>query len=176
MGSCVPKKSSNLSQFQSIPPEILSRYPRSAEIKINFKNYIGRIIKEQMISFDLTEPELIQSETLHINSLKLKTSLCVLPGLETRQRTPVVCQDSAFYLHDDRSLFLVLMDGHGKEGEKVVKFCHALIENLYNTEKDLQIVINIQQDPFKFFALITETCDKALNSPSNDFSSTLSGA
>lgn len=163
-------------QIQSMPQEVLCHYPRSAEIKVNFKNYIGRIIKEQMISFELTEPELIQTEMLLINNTKLKASLCILPGLETRQRTRVTCQDDAFYLHDEQSLFLVLMDGHGKEGEKVVKFCHALIENLYKTEKDLQRVMNIQQDPFKFFALITETCDKALNNPNNDFSSTLSGA
>ena len=176
MGACVPKRQTRGLPFQTIPHDLLCCYPRSGTVSIRYKNYIGRVINEQTITFALTEPQITNAETLFINNFKLQASLCVLPGLETRQNTQVTCQDTAFYLLDDRSLFLVLMDGHGKEGEKVVKHCHQLIEDLYKTQKALQSVTPIQQDPFEFFSLITKTCDQALESSAVGFSSAYSGA
>lgn len=176
MGGCIPRKHNKGFLFETIPHDLLCRYPRSGSVAIRYKNYIGRIINEQLISFALTEPQLTNTETLFINSFKVQASLCVLPGLDTRQNIHVNCQDSAFYLFDERSLFLVLMDGHGKEGQNVVKYCHDLIESLYKSQKSLQSVIPTQQDPFEFFSLITQTCDKALENSEAGFSSTYSGA
>jgi serine/threonine protein phosphatase PrpC len=95
--------------------------------------------------------------------------------MDTRNPGSKVCQDEAFFLSDERSLFIVLFDGHGNEGEKVVEFCKKIVENLYMTQKDLQIVRFMKKNPLEFFELITETCDKELEKKSSGINSMYSG-
>lgn len=140
MGGCAPKKKSKQIACQTIPLDLLCRYPRQACVTIKFKNYIGRITSEQNINFSVTEPTQIKSDTFYINTLKVHLSLSILPGMDIKQKLQYSCQDLTFYLSDGHSILLVLMDGHGKEGDKVVSFCSTLIESLYTTQKDLQRV------------------------------------
>jgi hypothetical protein len=176
MGGCIPNKKTRAQIGQTIPLDQLCRYPRTGSVTIRFKNYVGRITNEQVVDFNLTEPKDVKTDTLFINSLKLQISSCVLPGMDVKQKSRYECQDLAFYMSDGQSILLILMDGHGKEGAKVVTYCLKVIGNLYDSQKDLQKVKNKQSDPEEFLKLVTKTCDEQLDEKKSGFSSAQSGA
>ncbi|OMJ74299.1 hypothetical protein SteCoe_26823 [Stentor coeruleus] len=170
MGNCLYCKTKNKKQNLIIPDDVLCKYPRTGSVKIRFKNYIGKITNEQIVDFTVTEPTSLTTNIIPVGLGKIFLSLCILPGMDTRNPGSKVCQDGAFFLSDSRSLFIVLFDGHGNEGEKVVEFCKQIVENLYKTQKDLQI-----KNPLEFFELITETCDKELEKKSSGINAMYSG-
>ncbi|OMJ73820.1 hypothetical protein SteCoe_27402 [Stentor coeruleus] len=171
MGNCVPRKYKNKQINLTLSADILCRYPRTGNVKIRFKNYIGKVTNEQIIDFTVTEPSTLASGILPVGGGKVFLSLCILPGMDTRNPGSKVCQDNAFYLSDDNSLLFVLLDGHGNEGEKIVQFCQQIVENLYKTRKDIQ-----EKNPFEFFTLITETCDQELEKKSSGLNASFSGS
>lgn len=175
MGNCVPRKYKNKQINPIIPADILCKYPRTGSVKIRFKNYLGKVTNEQIIDFTVTEPSTLASGILPVGGGKVFLSLCILPGMDTRNPGSKVCQDNAFYLSDENSLLVVLLDGHGNEGEKIIQFCQQIVETLYKTRKDLQEVISIKKNPFEFFTLITETCDKELEKKTSGLNANFSG-
>ncbi|OMJ76829.1 hypothetical protein SteCoe_23718 [Stentor coeruleus] len=171
MGSCIPRNSKSRRVNSTLPDEILCNYPRQGSVMVRFKNYVGKVTSEQKIDFMVTEPKILSCGAMPVGSSKAFVSLCILPGMDIRNPNSKICQDSAFYISDDNSLFVGLFDGHGNEGEKVACFCQEIVRNLYLTHKEIQ-----KKDPFEFFELITETCDKELEKKPSGINSSFSGS
>lgn len=175
MGSCIPRNSKSRRINSTLPDEILCNYPRNSSVMVRFKNYIGKVTGEQKIDFVVTEPKILSCGVVPVGCSKAFVSLCVLPGMDIRNPNSKVCQDNAFYISDEDSLLVALFDGHGNEGEKISYFCQEIVQNLYLTYKDIQKVTPIKKDPFEFFELITETCDKELEKKPSGINATFSG-
>lgn len=174
MGNCVSKKSKKAFNQTSISPEILCVYPRSGQVKIRFKNHLKKVTAEKVIDFTVTDPSNISCDRIHLMNSKMLISMCVLPGLDPKSISNKVCQDNAIYLHDEDSVLITLLDGHGSEGEKVVNFCLDVISNIYSTRKDLKVK-HKQSTPNDLISLLAETCDKQLNEKSNGINVLFSG-
>jgi len=57
-------------------------------------------------------------------------------------------------LKDDKSALLVLFDGHGPEGEKVVERCGEVVEEFFSTRK-----AEFEEEPSNLLNELTKKCD-----------------
>jgi hypothetical protein len=153
----------------------LCQYPRTSKIHIKMRNITGNVISSHITNFIVTEPILINSKEITLNSEKFLISSCVLPGLDPRGEYKKTCQDNCFFLHDSESVLCCLFDGHGKEGEKVAAFCEKIITNLFTKDKQMLNVKNTQENPNLFMKTATETCDRELCKKSSGIESDYSG-
>ena len=69
--------------------------------------------------------------------LPMKISGCVLPGMDFRKGLTKVCQDGFVCIVHNNSLFCLLADGHGPEGEIVCEYsltyCQKFIKKHFST-------------------------------------------
>ena len=167
MGTCARKKLK-----MSVPPfsQLDLKYPQKANLKVRTRNSKRR---QSFIEVELKLPRPLKvliegSFPCFPNS---KVSLCVIPGINPKQRTKKVCQDNCFFIKNSEIVLLALFDGHGLNGEKVVEF-------LYNTtieyfQKFSNKVKNVQQDYESFLRQLTINC--AIGLEKVEFDCSLSG-
>ena len=150
------KKEAVLSGKLSLSPEN-REYPRQAHISIRHLDESMRVRMEPL-SFSLTDPMVSNSKKL-VKDREYWASACVLPGMDPRSEIDKKCQDYCFFSSDEDSILIVLFDGHGAEGEKVVEFCSKVAEDFYRSSKS--------SDPTQFLVDLTERCHSALQKESS---------
>ena len=123
--------------------ERLCTYLRQAKVPIKVRNKTGTIVGSQSIEFQLSEPILVTSKEIQMNSETFLISSCVLPGQDPRGDYKKKCQDNCFYLRNDEGILCCLFDGHGSHGERVAEFCQLVLERLFQNEaKKLAVTSN----------------------------------
>lgn len=145
------------------------KYPVRAKLEIKQKDPSGRQIGTKSISFQFTRPFLYSSEPTSIQSAN-HISRCVLPGLDPHGETEKKCQDFCLYLTSADSILLALFDGHGKEGEKVVASCAAIVESFFKGS-----FATYSENPQKFLEDLCGACDSNVKITGNGIDSTNSG-
>jgi serine/threonine protein phosphatase PrpC len=86
------------------------------------------------VRFKLADPTTQLVETIDIGCHKFRCSACVLPGQDPQEKTQKVCQDRINLLQKPDYLFASLFDGHGPNGEEVVKFCDNFTSRAFQSE------------------------------------------
>lgn len=99
-------------------------------IKIKQKDNAGKETGFKSISFNLKPPFIYSSQTPTISKL-LHCSYCTLPGCDPSGTTEKKCQDICGVFSTPKSILLVLFDGHGKDGEKIVDVCLAATKEYF---------------------------------------------
>ena len=141
----------------------LLTFPRTADLHIFVQDDRKRVITDEKLRLNLTEPQVAFSQINLMGKQKVWSSGevyigCILPGMDTRGRHKI-CQDMLF-LETFQGLVLAgVMDGHGPKGEGVVTFCKRVIIDYFHTK-----VAQAEADPQKFLTEMTEECDKRLKS------------
>ena len=139
----------------------LLHYPRSANVHIKVKDEKGRVLTDEQIHVNLTEPTMSFSTPVSLGKWKAWASGtlhsgCILPGLDPRGREKV-CQDLVFIETFPGFTLAGVMDGHGPNGDQVVAFCKKFVYD-FIVEKQGEMASN----PSAFLTRMTEACDNAL--------------
>lgn len=145
------------------------KYPTNAKLQIKVKDSTGRQTGVSVVSFNFTKPFLYSSDSL-TNPLVSNISKCVLPGIDPRGEHPKVCQDICLYKSNNSKVLLILFDGHGKEGEKVVAACAKVADQFFDENSE-----RYDEDPMKFLEDLCNTCDSNVKKSGNGIDSTSSG-
>ena len=163
MGNCARKKLK-----MSVPPipQLDLKYPQRANLKLRNRNSIRRHSFIEL-EFKLPKPIKVLIEDNFPTFPNSKVSLCVVPGINPKQRTQKVCQDNCFCIKNSETVLLALFDGHGVNGEKVV-------ELLFNTSIKFFQNFSIKfQDFEEFLRQLVQNC--AFELEKADFDCSLSG-
>lgn len=107
-------------------------YAHSADLQIKDLRRDGTVEDIEQVHCALTAPSSFLSRRVTLGSLSYAVSACVLPGLDTRGNYIKECQDGVFVTSNDNGILLVLMDGHGVDGLKVVNVCLKYMEKFFH--------------------------------------------
>ena len=129
MGVCICL--SKITGSAGLPGPSQLEYPRSASVRLMRKDG-DRIFRDRFI-FSLPPP-LIQASSplIHFPGW---ASLCVIPGLDPRGLITKPCQDLCFMEVLGSSRLLGLLDGHGREGHRVVERCKGFAVSFYTNQQ-----------------------------------------
>lgn len=167
MGTCARKKLK-----MSAPPfsQLDLKYPQRTNLKVRTRNSIRRQSFIE-VEFKLPRPIKVLIEDSFPCFPNSKVSLCVIPGINPKQRAQKVCQDNCFFIKNSDSVLLALFDGHGVNGEKVVEFLsNTTIESFQKFSNKVKI---IHEDFESFLKQLSLKC--ALGLEKVDFDCSLSG-
>ena len=145
------------------------KYPTKARLEIKQKDPGGRQIGIKAVTFQFTRPFLFSSESLSIN-VAHHISRCVIPGIDPHGETEKKCQDICLYVYNKTDILLALFDGHGKDGEKVVASCAAVVESFFKENLE-----NYSANPQNFLEDLCNACDTNVKKSGNGIDSTSSG-
>lgn len=139
----------------------LLHYPRSSNLHIQVKDEKGKILTDERIHVNLTEPTMAFSQPVSLGKWKAWASGnlysgCILGGLDPRGREKT-CQDMVFLEMFPGFTLAGVMDGHGPKGDLVVSYCKKFVYD-YCQARQAEAV----SDPSSFLTLLTEDCDKSL--------------
>lgn len=100
--------------------QTVAKYGEIEEIEIKQYAADGSIEDIHRVVVALSSPATLQSQNITVSGRLCTVSSCVLPGLDPRGTYYKTCQDGLTLLQSQYGVLVVLMDGHGSEGEKVV--------------------------------------------------------
>jgi hypothetical protein len=138
------------------------RYPNHMRLRIRTRDTQG---KEgfRTVPFALKTPFLHKTPKSLFPPIEF-VSLCTLPGIDPTGTTEKKCQDICGVYSNPSAILLVLFDGHGKDGEKIVDIC--LNETAHLFEETFQEYIGNEK---AFLERICKTCDDSVKrNPSVD--------
>ena len=161
MGNCCIENKANARPFE---------YPEELTIYIKEKDAFNKLIKKDIITFNVTSPSYQFNDKFKIKSLSFDVSACVIPGLDPRQLVNKECQDSLICVENQSTILLALFDGHGKEGQRVVNFCCSFMKNYF-----IENYQSFVSSPKEAVENIIVNCDMALRSSSSKVEAKLSG-
>ena len=131
-------------------------YDRSAILQIRMEDDHHKLIVDDRLSVQLTEPAHAFSLKYSASNREVWGSGCVLPGLDPRGGFKA-CQDLVFVETFEGVLLAGEFDGHGVEGESVVQYCKRFA--LPYLKNNIQLAKN---DPEGFLINLNEECDRNL--------------
>jgi len=135
----------------------LLHYDRSALLHIHVVGERGQVIEDDRLSVHLTEPTIVFSQAFQLlEDNTVWGATCVLPGLDPRGGYKA-CQDMGFVEVFEDVLLAGIFDGHGQEGEPVVKYCKRFAAPYLKAHID-----QVRSQPQKFLSSLNEDCDKSL--------------
>jgi len=139
----------------------LLHFPRSANVHIKVKDERGKLLTDEKIHVNLTEPAMAFSQTVSLGKWKAwasgnSHSGCILPGLDPRGHEKV-CQDMVFLETFPGFTLAGVMDGHGPKGDLVVSYCKKFVYD-YCQGKQAEV----PSDPISFLTQLTIACDQSL--------------
>ena len=109
-------------------------FSNKANLKIKARDYHGKVIGNDRVTFNLTHPSLIVGRTIDLGEFKnFHITGGIVPGLDPRRMMEKECQDNLFFIEIEGAFLTTLFDGHGKEGLKVVDFCVKYMTNFFKT-------------------------------------------
>ena len=91
------------------------------------------------------------------NSLPLKVSGCILPGMDFRANPGKECQDNYVFFMHNGCLFCILCDGHGSEGNIISKFIVEYTEKYFKKHFS-----KFRLDPKGLISEMLQKCDKKI--------------
>ena len=115
---------------------------------------------KEKIKFIVKPPEKLTSSVHTIGKVELRTTSCLLEGIDPRGTIKKPCQDLVFVTSQGDFLLSGVFDGHGKYGKEVVTYCTNFIINFFNSTN---FSVNVKDSLTKMI----EECDKALITDSN---------
>ena len=107
----------------------------------------------------MTNPLKVGTSTFSSSNLDLKSTYCVLPGLDPRGLISKTCQDQVFTKSKPEAFIAGVFDGHGKNGQQVVNFCVDFMENYFLSH-------DFQDSAKTSLTSMIEDCDACLLSES----------
>ncbi|OMJ71483.1 hypothetical protein SteCoe_30289 [Stentor coeruleus] len=162
MGNCCAHSVSNI-------PEMIE-YSDSITIQIKEKDAKGKTLHRDEVKFHLTRPISQEANNYTFTHANFFLSACVLPGLDPRQLVNKDCQDGIVCIEHEKTLFLGLFDGHGKEGKNIVKYCANFMKKYFIENFSL-----FQTDVKDAIDNIIKECDNDLRYNGKSIDSALSG-
>lgn len=131
MGNCLRKE--NLDLLGSNHHSDVE-FSNKANLKIKVRDFYGKVVGNDRVTFNLTQPSLIVGRTINLGESKnFHITGSILPGLDPRRMMEKECQDNLFFIEIEGAFLTTLFDGHGKEGLKVVDFCVKYMTNFFKT-------------------------------------------
>ena len=149
MGNCYRKPTA----------EVTDQVQYYSEVTLNVKSRDASRTQEKTkpIQVRLRPPQFTSSTSARLNSLSLSLSSCVLAGCDPIENTSREGQDSSFWLEAEDSLLVVLCDGHGKDGRKVVEFCKKWFTGYFREH-----LSEFRASPQEAIIHSCERCDEAV--------------
>lgn len=130
-------------------------YAHTADLKIKELKRDGSVESEEAVHCSLTSPTTFECRRLTVGAQTYAVSTCVLPGLDPRGNYLKECQDGIFVGQSAAGVLLVLMDGHGNDGLKVVKACLKKIEQYFKENSEA-----FEQEPQTAIESMLLGCDQ----------------
>ena len=134
----------------------LLHYPRTVRLHILTKDEKQKVLTDEQLQVNLTEPSMAFSQQISMGKWKVWASGCILPGLDPRGHDKT-CQDLIFLESFKGFTLAGVLDGHGPNGEQVVSYIKRYAYDFF-----IQKQTEIDSDPTKFLSEMTEACDVAL--------------
>ncbi len=160
MGNCTCNPKDSM-KSPKVPEPI---FPRTinARIKSKQEGGKGKEGKNRMesVSFKVSEPLILISNSIRTATNNFNVSGCVLPNQDPRAQLHKSCQDICFVEEGQFTILLGCYDGHGETGTQVVEFCRDFVRNYYQNNE--QIIADTSDGPQLFLTSVCHDCHKAV--------------
>ena len=150
MGNCCNKQ-----ETVAVPTTI--EYYKTNTLAVACKNYLGKIVSSDKVTFENTSPFKIENVQAFIGKKNVKIHGCIVPGIDPRGEIDKECQDDYIFLHEENSILCALFDGHGKEGKKIANFCTSFLARFHSKN-----ILDFQQNPEETLTRMLHKCDEKL--------------
>lgn len=159
MGCCQAQNNHEVTDSSS---HVDVSYEHTANLQIKELKRDGSVESVEAVSCFLTSPTTFECRQVTVGAQTYAVSTCVLPGLDPRGNYLKECQDGIYVAHNGSGVLLVLMDGHGNDGLKVVKACMTKIEQYFKENSE-----GFEQEPQSAIESMLLGCDRLVKADPN---------
>lgn len=139
-------------------------FPRmiNARIKSKLEGIKGKEGKNRIesVSFKVSDPLILISNSIRTASKNYNVSACVLPNQDPKGQLHKTCQDICFVEEGQFTILLGCYDGHGETGTQVVEFCRDFVRNYYSSNEHM--ITDTADGPELFLTSVSQDCHKAM--------------
>ena len=150
MGNCCQKEESG-------QRETVVEYFKSNTLNIVVRNFMGKIVESDKVTFENKSPVKIEALGGVIGTKAVKVGGCVIPGVDPRGEIDKDCQDDYSFIFNDEYLLCALFDGHGREGQMIARFCTSFVSK-FNSKYQKDFL----KEPEETLTRMLHKCDEKL--------------
>lgn len=143
MGNCL----------HSPPPLTLAlAYPSHYKLTVITSDQTSKRVKVH-----LKPPEVLETAVLKLGRALVTTASCVIAGMNVRVPADTQAQDAVFTVGVEGAMLAGVLDGHSREGRKVVEFCSEWFQSYFKQHWE-----EFRADARRAMAQAFERCDAAV--------------